>query len=90
MIEVGDHVRLKPSDVSKTLGINRRLTGGEAVVVSISEDKRGAVYTVQLKRNGKTRSARRDGIEMHYKLSEVEQAKRKSRAAHVAAKKKRR
>ena len=80
-------MRLKPRDVSATLGINRRLTGGEAIITSISEDSKGTVYTVSLKRNGKTHSARRESLEVHYKLSKVEQAKRKKRADHVAKEK---
>ena len=42
---------------------------------------------MSLKRNGKTHSARRESLEVHYKLSKVEQAKRKKRADHVAKEK---
>ena len=69
-IELGTFVRLKPTDYSKSLGINRRARGGEAKVIGVHEDSVGTVYTVELDRNGRTRAVRRENLVIHRKKPE--------------------
>lgn len=66
-LKVGDSVKLKPKDLSKSLGIKHTVQGGEAAIIEISIDSKGLVYTVCLRRNTRNRSARREDLIVHYK-----------------------
>jgi hypothetical protein len=61
-------VRVKPIDLRKTsIGIDRTQAGGEGVVVAVSTDTKGDVYSVRLKRKRRdvTRMVRREHLVVH-------------------------
>lgn len=64
-LAAGQRVRLKTTTAA-ALGVERRLRGGEAVIVAALPDPlRGEVYQVQLSGSGRTRIVLRADLVVH-------------------------
>jgi hypothetical protein len=61
-IVAGDKVHLKPKSLERLGLAERQLQGGEGVIVNVTEDIKGKVYTVKIHRGGRTRLARLEDL----------------------------
>lgn len=60
---MGTRVRLKMTTLGESLGIKPyRKRGGEAEIITARTDSKGAVYQVELLRNGRMRTVRRSDL----------------------------
>ncbi len=55
-------MKVKPTSLKASLGINHTLQGAEGVVITSSEDAKGVYYVVRLTHKKGTRSVRREDL----------------------------
>ena len=58
-------MRVKPTDLKASLGIDHTIQGGEGVISAVSVDTKGVYYSVRMDKKNGTRSLRREHLIVH-------------------------
>lgn len=58
-------MRVKPTNLQASLGIDHTIQGGEGVIAAVSVDTKGVYYSVRMDRKNGTRSLRKEHLIVH-------------------------